>query len=88
MKRGSRKRMSWVKGQSGNPGGRPKKPATIESRKIIEDVKTLAKELTLKAMKALEDVVTSERDSSSRSGGGCDGHPRSRLGQAEGDSRD
>jgi hypothetical protein len=59
MKRGSRKRTSWVKGQTGNPGGRPKKPATIEARKIIMDIKEAARELTQEALDALKLVVTS-----------------------------
>ncbi len=59
MKRGSRKRTSRVKGQTGNPGGRPKKPARIEARKAIEDVKALAREITQEAIDALRAVVTS-----------------------------
>jgi Family of unknown function (DUF5681) len=54
VKRGSVKRTSFKPGVSGNPGGRPKKAETIETRKIISDVKELAKEMTPKAMKALE----------------------------------
>jgi Family of unknown function (DUF5681) len=60
VKRGSVKRTSFRPGVSGNPGGRPKKAETIETRKNIADVKELAKEMTPKAMKALEDVLDSE----------------------------
>jgi hypothetical protein len=60
VKRGSVKRTSFKPGISGNPGGRPKKAETIEMRKIIADAKELAKEMTPKAMKALEDVLDSE----------------------------
>ena len=60
MKRGFVKRTSFKPGVSGNPGGRPKKAETIETRKIIADVKELAKEMTPKAMKALEGVLDSE----------------------------
>jgi hypothetical protein len=39
--------------------GRPKKPATIEARKIIKDVKAAAREMTQEALDALKAVVTS-----------------------------
>jgi hypothetical protein len=60
VKRGSVKRTSFKPGVSGNPGGRPKKAETIETHKIIADVKELAKEMTPKAMKALDGVLDSE----------------------------
>jgi|SRR5271166_1015543 len=59
MKRGSCKRTSSVKGQTGNPGGRPKKPATIEARKIIKDIKEAARELTPEALQTLKDTMSS-----------------------------
>jgi hypothetical protein len=57
MKRGSRPRTSWVKGQTGNAGGRPKKPAANEARKIIKDIREAARELTPEAMATLKTVM-------------------------------
>src|SRR5271166_1844465 len=59
MKRGSCKRTSSVKGQTGNAGGRPKKPATIEARKIIKDIKEAGRELTPEALQTLKDTMSS-----------------------------
>jgi Family of unknown function (DUF5681) len=44
MMRGGKRSTSFKLGVSGNPGGRPKKPQTIEARKIEADVKALARE--------------------------------------------
>lgn len=57
MARGGARSTSFKPGQSGNPGGRPKRPETIEARKVIADVKALARESTKEAMEALVEVV-------------------------------
>jgi hypothetical protein len=44
----------FQRGQSGNPGGRPKRSATVEAHKIIADVKAATRELTPKALATLE----------------------------------
>jgi hypothetical protein len=40
-----------------NPGGRPKRPETIEARRIVSDVKTAARELTPQALTTLESIM-------------------------------
>jgi hypothetical protein len=55
--KGGRRSTSWKRGQSGNPGGRPRKPATVEARQVINDVKDAAKALTGKAIATLERVM-------------------------------
>ena len=57
MARGGRRTTSWKSGQSGNIGGRPKRPATVEAHKIIADVKAAAREMTPKALATLEQVM-------------------------------
>jgi len=56
--RGGRRSTSFKPGKSGNPGGRPKRPQTIEARKIIADVKAAARELTQDALDTLKDALT------------------------------
>jgi hypothetical protein len=60
MKGGSRS-TSWKPGQSGNPNGRPKKPATIEARKMLADVKALAKEMGADAIKTLGKIMNNPK---------------------------
>jgi hypothetical protein len=57
MAKGGRRSTSWRKGKSGNLAGRPKRPATVEARKIIADVKAAAREMTPKALATLEQVM-------------------------------
>jgi hypothetical protein len=47
----------FITGQSGNPGGRPKRPGTIEARRIVADAKTAARELTQEAIDTLAAVM-------------------------------
>jgi hypothetical protein len=54
MPKGGRRLTSWKKGQSGNRSGRPKRPETIEARKVIADVKEAAREMTPKALATLD----------------------------------
>jgi hypothetical protein len=56
--RGGKRSTSFRPGRSGNPGGRPKRPQTIEARKIIADVKAAAKELTQDALDTLKAALT------------------------------
>jgi len=58
MARGGRTSTSFRPGKSGNPGGRPKRPQTIEARKVIADVKAAARELTQDALDTLKAVLT------------------------------
>jgi hypothetical protein len=50
MPRGGIRSTSFKPGVSGNPGGRPKTPRTIEVRRIILGVREAARELTLDAL--------------------------------------
>jgi hypothetical protein len=61
MAKGGRRSTSWERGQSGNPGGRPRRPATVEARQVIHDVKEAAKALTAKAIATLENVMDDPR---------------------------
>jgi hypothetical protein len=61
MSSGGRRSTSWRPGTSGNPGGRPRKPATIAARKTIDDVKAAARELTPEALATLESVMGDEK---------------------------
>ena len=54
MARGGLRSTSFKPGVSGNPGGRPKRPETIEARTIVADVKEAARRLTPKALATLE----------------------------------
>jgi hypothetical protein len=58
MARGGKRSTSFRPGRSGNPGGRPKRPQTIEARKIIADVKAAARELTQDALDTLKAALT------------------------------
>lgn len=57
MPRGGQRSTSFRPGVSGNPGGRPKKPRTIEAKKIVADVKAAARELTQDAIDTLASVM-------------------------------
>ena len=57
MPRGGIRSTSFKPGVSGNPGGRPKKPQTIEVRRIILGVKEAARELTLDAIDTLAAIM-------------------------------
>jgi hypothetical protein len=59
--RGGKRSTSWKPGASANPGGKPKRPVTIEERKAIADVKALAKERSEEAIKTLVDVVGNQK---------------------------
>jgi hypothetical protein len=50
----------WKKGQSGNPGGRPSRPETLEKRKVLQNVRELCKENSVAAIRALLDVMNSQ----------------------------
>ena len=53
MTRGGWRSTSFRPGQSGNPTGRPKRPVTIEARRIFRDVATAACERTQDAIDTL-----------------------------------
>jgi hypothetical protein len=55
--KGGRRSTSWKRGESGNPGGRPTRPATVEARQVINDVKEAAKALTGKAIATLDKIM-------------------------------
>jgi hypothetical protein len=48
---------SFKPGVSGNLDGRPKRPKTIEARKVVADVKAAARELTPEAMDTLKEAM-------------------------------
>ena len=57
MARGGFRSTSFKLGVSGNPSGRPKRPETIEARRIVADVKAAAQELTQEAIGTLKAVM-------------------------------
>ncbi len=57
MTRGGWRSTSFRAGQSGNPTGRPKRPATIEARRLFRDVADAARELTVDAINTLADIM-------------------------------
>jgi Family of unknown function (DUF5681) len=61
MPRGGRRSTSFKPGVSGNPGGRPRRPTTVEARRIEADVKALARECAPEAVSTLKAIMVSER---------------------------
>ena len=61
MSKGGRRSTSFRPGVSGNTDGRPKRPETIEARRVVADVKAAARELTLDAMDTLEKAMTDQK---------------------------
>ena len=61
MPRGGLRSSSFKPGVSGNPGGRPKRPTTIEVRQIEADVKALARECAPEAISTLKTIMLSDR---------------------------
>jgi uncharacterized protein DUF5681 len=57
MAKGGLRSTSFLPGVSGNPAGRPKRPDTIEARRVVADVKAAARDLTLDAMDTLKQVM-------------------------------
>ena len=60
MPRGGLRSTSFKRGQSGNPGGRPKRPATIEAYQTTTDVRAAARSHTTTALQTLADAMRSE----------------------------
>jgi hypothetical protein len=61
MPRGGLRFTSFRPGISGNPGGRPKKPTTIEARRIVADAKTLAQQSAPEAISTLRTIMLNEK---------------------------
>lgn len=61
MPRGGVRSTSFRAGVSGNPGGRPKKPATIAARRIFITVAAAARALTQEAIDTLAAVIRDEK---------------------------
>ena len=61
MPKGGLRSTSFRPGVSGNPAGRPKRPDTIEARRVVADVKSAARELTPVAMDTLEKAMTDQK---------------------------
>jgi hypothetical protein len=61
MPKGGLRSTSFKPGVSGNPFGRPKRPETIEARRVVADVKSAARELTPVAMDTLEKAMTDQK---------------------------
>ncbi|WP_424133192.1 DUF5681 domain-containing protein [Roseiarcus sp.] len=57
MPRGGPRSTSFKPGVSGNPGGRPKRPQTIAARRIVADVKGLARESAPEAILTLKEIM-------------------------------
>ena len=57
MARGGWRSTSFRPGQSGNLTGRPKRPATIEARRIFQDVADAARERTQDAIDTLAAIM-------------------------------
>jgi hypothetical protein len=57
MSRGGLRSTSFRPGQSGNLTGRPKRPATIEARRIFQDVADAARERTQDAIDVLAAIM-------------------------------
>lgn len=61
MSRGGLRSTSFKPGLSGNPGGRPKRPDTVEAHRIITDVKAAARSHTAAAFETLVEAMQSEK---------------------------
>jgi hypothetical protein len=59
--RGGLRSASFKPGVSGNPGGRPKRPATIETYQFIADVELAARSHAAYAIQTLVDAIKSEK---------------------------
>jgi hypothetical protein len=57
MPRGGKRSTSFKPGVSGNPSGRPKRPRTIEARRIVADVRALARECAPDAIATLKTIT-------------------------------
>ena len=57
MPRGGKRASSWVPGHSGNPSGRPQRRRTIDARRIVTDVKALARECAPEAISTLKTIM-------------------------------
>ena len=55
--RGGLRSTSFKTGISGNPGGRPKRPATIAARRIEADAKALARQCAPEAVSSLKTIM-------------------------------
>jgi hypothetical protein len=55
--RGGLRSTSFKPGVSGNPGGRPQKPQTIAARRLVLDVKALARECAPGAISTLNTIM-------------------------------
>ena len=61
MPSGGRRSTSWGPGTCPNPGGRPKRPETIEARRIVSDVKAAARDSTPHALATLRSIMGSAK---------------------------
>jgi Family of unknown function (DUF5681) len=61
MPKGGLRSTSFKPGVSGNPDGRPKRPETIEARRVVADVKSAARELTPEAMDTLKEAMADQK---------------------------
>jgi hypothetical protein len=57
MPRGGLRKTSFTPGESGNPGGRPKNPQTIEAKRVIADVRALARQCAPEAISTLKTIM-------------------------------
>jgi hypothetical protein len=59
--KGGRRSTSWKQGESGNIGGRPKRAETIESRRVVADLKAASREMTRQALETLREVMENKK---------------------------
>ena len=68
MPRGGLRSTSFKLGVSANPGGRPRKPQTIAARRIVADVRALARECAPEAIETLKLVTDPKAPPAARIG--------------------
>jgi hypothetical protein len=61
MPKGGLRSTSFKPGASGNLAGRPRRPETIEAKRIVADVKTAARKLTPEALGTLQEVMEDKK---------------------------
>jgi type II secretory pathway predicted ATPase ExeA len=61
MSRGGRRSTSFEPGVSGNPGGRPRRPSSLEARQVVVDAKALARRCAPEAIATLKAIMLSDR---------------------------
>jgi hypothetical protein len=82
MPRGGLRSTSFKPGISGNPGGRPKRPDTIEAKRMVADARALAREVAPEAVEMLKSLMLDTYAPAAVRLGGRKRHLRSGLWEA------